>query len=112
MCVVAGNGVEQLRDDNLETYWQSDGAQPHCVTVQFLRKVSLSEVCVYLDFNLDESYAPKKICVSYCICVSMCVCVCACEFLVPLLVCVRVYVCTCALRLNVDSCRFHGGGPR
>jgi hypothetical protein len=90
--------VEQLRDDNLETYWQSDGAQPHCVTVQFLRKVSLSEVCVYLDFNLDESYAPKKICVSYCICVSICVC--ACEFLVPLLVCVRVHVC------STLECRF------
>ena len=25
-----GNGVEQLRDNNLETYWQSDGVAPHC----------------------------------------------------------------------------------
>jgi Anaphase-promoting complex, subunit 10 (APC10) len=24
-----GNGVEQLRDNNLETYWQSDGVAPH-----------------------------------------------------------------------------------
>mmetsp|Transcript_24191 Transcript_24191/g.41084 ORF Transcript_24191/g.41084 Transcript_24191/m.41084 type:complete len:218 (+) Transcript_24191:17-670(+) len=58
-----GNGVEQLRDHNIETYWQSDGTQPHSITIQFLRKVTLSEVCLYLDFNLDESYAPKKICV-------------------------------------------------
>ena len=34
-----GNGVELLRDDNLDTYWQSDGAQPHLVNIQFQRKV-------------------------------------------------------------------------
>lgn len=56
-----GNGVEQLRDNNIETYWQSDGTHPHKVTIQFLRKASISEICLYLDFNLDESYAPKKI---------------------------------------------------
>lgn len=31
----AGFGVDQLRDDNLETYWQSDGSQPHLVNIQF-----------------------------------------------------------------------------
>ena len=30
-----GNGVELLRDNNLDTYWQSDGAQPHLVNIQF-----------------------------------------------------------------------------
>ena len=29
-----GNGVEQLRDDNTDTYWQSDGPQPHLINVQ------------------------------------------------------------------------------
>ncbi|MEJ1286164.1 hypothetical protein NN561_017168 [Cricetulus griseus] len=36
--IVAGRpgfGVDQLRDDNLETYWQSDGSQPHLVNIQF-----------------------------------------------------------------------------
>jgi anaphase-promoting complex subunit 10 len=56
-----GNGVEQLRDNNLESYWQSDGIHPHTITIQFLRKVNVSEVCLYLDYTLDESYAPKKI---------------------------------------------------
>lgn len=56
-----GNGVEQLRDNNIETYWQSDGAHPHTITIQFVRKVNVSEVCLYLDYGLDESYAPKKI---------------------------------------------------
>ncbi|PNX82984.1 anaphase-promoting complex subunit 10-like protein [Trifolium pratense] len=36
-----GNGVSSLRDDNLETYWQSDGAQPHFVNIQFQKKVRL-----------------------------------------------------------------------
>ena len=34
-----GNGVELLRDGREDTYWQSDGAQPHLVNVQFQKKV-------------------------------------------------------------------------
>uniref|UniRef100_A0A453A0D8 DOC domain-containing protein n=1 Tax=Aegilops tauschii subsp. strangulata TaxID=200361 RepID=A0A453A0D8_AEGTS len=36
-----GNGVASLRDDSLDTYWQSDGAQPHLVNIQFQKKVQL-----------------------------------------------------------------------
>ncbi|KAJ9703479.1 hypothetical protein PVL29_005012 [Vitis rotundifolia] len=57
----AGNGVLLLRDDNLDTYWQSDGAQPHLVNIQFLKKVKLQLVVIYVDFKLDESYTPSKI---------------------------------------------------
>jgi anaphase-promoting complex subunit 10 len=56
-----GNGVEQLRDDNPDTYWQSDGSFPHVINIQFSRKVSLTKVCLYLDYTVDESYTPKKI---------------------------------------------------
>ncbi|ERM95637.1 hypothetical protein AMTRI_Chr08g165620 [Amborella trichopoda] len=56
-----GNGVHFLRDDNLETYWQSDGAQPHLVNIQFQRKVKLQLLVLYVDFKLDESYTPSKI---------------------------------------------------
>ncbi|CAN0919336.1 Anaphase-promoting complex subunit 10, partial [Linum grandiflorum] len=71
-----GNGVSSLRDDNLDTYWQSDGAQPHLVNIQFQKKVKLQVlfcfhrslgclvlklVVVYVDFKLDESYTPSKI---------------------------------------------------
>lgn len=56
-----GNGVEQLRDNNLETYWQSDGSFPHLVNIQFLRKTTISKLCIYLDYNSDESYTAKKI---------------------------------------------------
>lgn len=56
-----GNGVEQLRDSSVDTYWQSDGTQPHLINVQFTRRVSINEVALYLDYNLDESYTPRKI---------------------------------------------------
>ena len=57
-----GNGVELLRDDNLETYWQSDGAQPHLVNIQFQKKVHMMELLLYADFKHDESYTPNKVC--------------------------------------------------
>ena len=54
-------GVEQIRDDNADTYWQSDGAQPHLINVQFHKKMTVLEVALYLDYALDESYTPKKV---------------------------------------------------
>jgi len=81
-----GNGVEQLRDDDVNTYWQcvlhaaraararrpgdaaatanprrSDGPQPHLVNIQFHRKMVIHHIRVYTDFKLDESYTPAKI---------------------------------------------------
>jgi anaphase-promoting complex subunit 10 len=57
-----GNGVEQIRDQSTDTYWQSDGvSQPHWIQVHFARRVAISHVCLYLDYNLDESYTPKSL---------------------------------------------------
>ena len=57
-----GNGVEQVVNDvSVDTYWQSDGAQPHYLRVHFGRRVTVSHVCLYLDYNLDESYTPKTV---------------------------------------------------
>jgi anaphase-promoting complex subunit 10 len=57
-----GNGVEQIRDQSTDTYWQSDGvSQPHWIQVHFARRVAISHVCFYLDYNLDESYTPKHV---------------------------------------------------
>jgi anaphase-promoting complex subunit 10 len=58
-----GNGVDLLRDGRDDTYWQSDGAQPHLVSVQFQRRVLLKELAIYIDSKLDESYAPQRLCV-------------------------------------------------
>ena len=50
-----------LGSDNVDTYWQSDGGQPHLINIQFHKKVSIIEVAFYLDYKLDESYTPKKL---------------------------------------------------
>lgn len=55
-----GNGVDQLRDESNETYWQSDGLQPHYVNIQFARRQTVCAIAMYIDFNLDESYTPKR----------------------------------------------------
>ena len=56
-----GNGVEYLRDNNVDTFWQSDGTQPHLVNIQFQRKVRVLEVVMYVDYRNDESYTPQKV---------------------------------------------------
>ncbi len=56
-----GFGIEQLRDDNFDTYWQSDGPQPHLITIQFRKKTLVRFVSVYTDYKADESYTPNKI---------------------------------------------------
>jgi anaphase-promoting complex subunit 10 len=80
-----GNGVHQLRDGcnstftslsrvyhahdshfyvslgNIDTYWQSDGTQPHLINIQFHKKMTISDIALYLDFKLDESYTPRKL---------------------------------------------------
>ncbi|GMI63204.1 hypothetical protein ScalyP_jg5210 [Parmales sp. scaly parma] len=56
-----GNGVDQILDNNNDTYWQSDGGQPHLINIHFHQKTSVLEIAFYLDFNLDESYTPKKL---------------------------------------------------
>ena len=57
----AGNGVEQLRDDNVNSFWQSDGCQPHFLKIEFLKKFRISEIWIFLDYKTDESYTPNKI---------------------------------------------------
>ena len=56
-----GNGVAQIRDSSVDTYWQSDGGQPHLINIQFPKRAAVCEVAFYLDYSLDESYTPKKL---------------------------------------------------
>jgi anaphase-promoting complex subunit 10 len=58
-----GCGVELLRDGMTDTYWQSDGVNPHYITVQFPRRVQILEVRMFIDIKQDESYTPNKIAV-------------------------------------------------
>ncbi|KAF9192858.1 Anaphase-promoting complex subunit 10 [Haplosporangium sp. Z 767] len=56
-----GHGLHMLRDNNLETYWQSDGPQPHLVNMQFEKKTPVQQVSFYNDYRQDESYTPLKV---------------------------------------------------
>ena len=56
-----GNGIEQLREENLSTFWQSDDVQPHFILIQFPKKMRINEIWLYLDYKTDESYTPSKI---------------------------------------------------
>ncbi|KAI1800708.1 APC10-domain-containing protein [Daldinia bambusicola] len=56
-----GCGVKELRDDDVNHYWQSDGPQPHRLNIHFIKRVEIRKLRIYLDYDLDESYTPTKI---------------------------------------------------
>lgn len=56
-----GFGITCVQDENLETYWQSDGPQPHYINIHFPHLVSFTHIAIYLNFALDESYTPATI---------------------------------------------------
>lgn len=53
--------MDQLLDNTVDTYWQSDGPQPHLVNIQFRRKTTIHDVCIYTDYKADESYTPNRL---------------------------------------------------
>ncbi|CAD7967133.1 unnamed protein product [Amoebophrya sp. A120] len=56
-----GNGLQQLRDDKVDTFWQSDGFLPHLIDLKFSKKTKISEIYFYLSFREDESYTPASL---------------------------------------------------
>ena len=57
----AQNGISQLTSDDVDTLWQSDGTQPHTVTIHFPRRTAVTHVSLYLDFLRDDSYTPTRV---------------------------------------------------
>eukprot|EP00397_Hematodinium_sp_SG-2012_P063285 GEMP01087109.1.p1 GENE.GEMP01087109.1~~GEMP01087109.1.p1 ORF type:complete len:118 (+),score=7.51 GEMP01087109.1:57-410(+) len=51
-----GSGIDKLLDNNVETFWQSDGPQPHFVNVQFTKKMRVSEVRLYVSLLVASRY--------------------------------------------------------
>lgn len=56
-----GFGIDLVQDPSLETYWQSDGPQPHFINIHFPRLVRVRFLSIYLNFGLDESYTPSSV---------------------------------------------------
>ncbi|WPT18260.1 Anaphase-promoting complex subunit 10 [Picochlorum sp. SENEW3] len=59
-----GNGVDLLVDGSSDTYWQSDGMQPHTITLHFQQYVAISKVAIQTNYRMDESYTPQRLSVS------------------------------------------------
>ena len=55
-----GCALAQLRHPSPAFFWQSDGPQPHTLTLHFFKLVAIVKMRVYLDFELDESYTATK----------------------------------------------------
>ena len=55
----SGFGLRNMRDNLLDTYWQSDGQLPHLITVLFRKKTVVSDISIFLDHEKDESYTPS-----------------------------------------------------
>ncbi|KAJ1833477.1 hypothetical protein IWW55_005007 [Coemansia sp. RSA 2706] len=56
-----GFGVACLSDGSAETFWQSDGQQPHHISIQFPARQHIHSLALYLDIDKDESYTPCKV---------------------------------------------------
>ncbi|XP_074294143.1 anaphase-promoting complex subunit 10-like isoform X2 [Silene latifolia] len=56
-----GNGIQCILDDNLETYWQSHGVEPHSINIRFQKKVKLQLIVLYVNYELDKTYTPSMI---------------------------------------------------
>ncbi|KAJ2785538.1 Anaphase-promoting complex subunit 10 [Coemansia javaensis] len=56
-----GFGAAQLCDGSAETFWQSDGRQPHSISIQFASRQQIHRLSLYMDIDRDESYTPCKV---------------------------------------------------
>ncbi|CCF60350.1 hypothetical protein KAFR_0J02860 [Kazachstania africana CBS 2517] len=57
----AGNPIENVLNNDCDTFWQSDGGQPHKVDIYFSKRVEIVLLAMYLSIRADESYTPKII---------------------------------------------------
>ncbi|KAJ1721545.1 hypothetical protein LPJ53_003948 [Coemansia erecta] len=56
-----GFGVTNLLDGSPDTFWQSDGHQPHTLTLRFAKRQPIHAISLFLDYARDESYTPCRI---------------------------------------------------
>jgi hypothetical protein len=57
----AGNGVQQLRDNNMQTFWQSDGLQPHLITLEFNKQANVPHAERFLSFHALDSAGVRQL---------------------------------------------------
>lgn len=56
-----GSGIKELREDNPESFWQSDGAQPHYLDIHFSKKFrSLEYLYSQTLLVMNHIHRPKS----------------------------------------------------
>lgn len=56
-----GNPVDFALDDNYDTFWQSDGGQPHQLDIMFSKRMDICVMAIFFSMIADESYAPSLV---------------------------------------------------
>ncbi|SCU95533.1 LADA_0G16116g1_1 [Lachancea dasiensis] len=54
-----GFHISHALDDNPNSYWQSDGSQPHYIEANFSKRVEIIQLALFLSVIVDESYTPQ-----------------------------------------------------
>lgn len=54
-----GNPIENVLNDNPNSFWQSDGGQPHTIDIYFSRRTDIVLLALYFSLTKDESYTPR-----------------------------------------------------
>lgn len=54
-----GNPIENALDDKPDTFWQSDGTQPHQIDIYFSKRMNIALLVLYFSLLADESYTPR-----------------------------------------------------
>ncbi|CRG97744.1 hypothetical protein PGAL8A_00532200 [Plasmodium gallinaceum] len=53
--------LTNLKDNNVNTYWQSSSLAPHTITIHFIKLTKISKIYLLFNYLLDESYTPYEI---------------------------------------------------
>ncbi|AQZ16872.1 DOC1 (YGL240W) [Zygosaccharomyces parabailii] len=56
-----GNPIDHALDDNPESFWQSDGIQPHQLDISFSKRMDIVMMALYFSLIADESYTPRLV---------------------------------------------------
>lgn len=54
-----GNPIENILNDDPNSFWQSDGGQPHTIDIYFTHRMDIILLSLYFSLASDESYTPK-----------------------------------------------------
>ena len=55
------NSIKNVLNNDINTYWQSDGFLPHSIEVKFDKLTKLNNILMFFSNKMDQSYSPSFI---------------------------------------------------